>query len=219
MDTSTEACTVALQIDGVVDQKFAVIPRHHNQELLPMIQQLLTERKVGPEALDFIAFGCGPGSFTGLRITVGVVQGLAFGADIPVVPVSTLACMAQGYHRQTGVTQCLVAMQARQQEIYFGIYEVLDGRMQSRVPDVLINAADAKLTGTGEWWGVGNGWQHRDLLESALGISVQDTDQGFLPHAEDLITLAEPEFLQGNSLSAADAMPVYLRDTVARKSP
>jgi len=218
LDTSTEACTVALQVNGKVAEKFAIIPRHHNQELLPMIQQVLADQGVTYADLDCIAFGRGPGSFTGLRITVGVVQGLAFGADIPVIPVSTLACMAQGYHRQTGDSQCLVAMQARQEEIYFGVYELADGCMRSLAPDVLINASDARLVKPGEWHGVGNGWQHKSLLEAGLGIEVPVIDLEILPHASDLITLAEPELLQGRTLVAAEAMPVYLRETVARKS-
>ena len=183
-----------------------------------MIQQIMEARGITGGDLDCISFGSGPGSFTGLRITVGVVQGLAFGLDVPVVPVSTLACMAQGYHRQTGASQCLVAMQARMEEIYFGVYAVKDGRMQSLVADALIDAHSASLVYDGDWHGVGNGWQHKDLLEAALGITLKGCDPEFLPHAADLITLAEPEFLHGNSVTAAQAMPVYLRETVARKN-
>jgi len=234
LDTSTEACTVALKLAGNVEEVFKLIPRQHNRELLAMIQHILAAHSMKLHELDCIAFGCGPGSFTGLRMTVGVIQGLAFGADLPVIPVSTLACMAQSYYRLNKKHHCLVAMQARQEEIYFGGYVIDDGVMKTVLADSLIDASAARLPALlpsqspsqspsqlpsgGKWYGIGSGWQHRALLEAALGQSMVSIDQEILPHAHDLIELAEREFLAGRTLAADQARPVYLRETVAQKS-
>jgi tRNA threonylcarbamoyladenosine biosynthesis protein TsaB len=218
LDTSTQACTVALKLAGTIEEVFEIIPRQHNQELLGMIQHILATHSIKSNELDCIAFGCGPGSFTGLRMTVGVVQGLAFGSDIPVIPVSTLACMAQSYYRLNKKQKCLVAMQARQEEIYFGGYVIDDGLMKNALEDSLIEASAARLPSAGEWYGVGSGWQHSAVLETALGQPMAGIDQQVLPHARDLIDLAEREFHAGKTLAAHQARPVYLRETVAQKS-
>ena len=176
LDTSTQACTVALQTAAGISEIFKIIPRHHNKELLPMVKEVLETANMAIQDLDCIAFGRGPGSFTGLRITVGVVQGLAFGAGIQVVPISTMACMAQGRLRLSGAERCLVAMQARQEEVYWGAYSAEQGYMTSVADECVIEASEVSLPESGSWYGVGNGWQHRTLLESALGQPVDAID-------------------------------------------
>lgn len=218
LDTSTQACTVALQTEEGINEIFRIVPRHHNQELLPMIEEVLESGSMTLKSLDCIAFGCGPGSFTGLRITVGVVQGLAFGANLPVVPVSTLACMAQGQFRMTGEERCLVAMQARQEEVYWGSYKLQYGLMTKIGAECVMQASEVSLPEPGTWFGVGNGWIHRPILEKALGQETLGIDVEALPHARDLISLAENDFLQGRHVDAEHAKPVYLRETVAQKS-
>jgi tRNA threonylcarbamoyladenosine biosynthesis protein TsaB len=219
LDTSTQACTVALQTKSGISEIFKVIPRRHNQELLPMIEEVLDAASIPLRRLDCIAFGCGPGSFTGLRITVGVVQGLAFGANLPVVPVSTLACLAQGRFRMTGEVRCLVAMQARQEEVYWGSYTLQKGLMTKTRDDCVTDASEVSLPGSGDWFGVGDGWQHRSILEQALGQNVLGVDLEAFPHARDLISLAERDFEQGHYIDAEQAAPVYLRETVAKRPP
>jgi tRNA threonylcarbamoyladenosine biosynthesis protein TsaB len=217
LDTSTQACTVALQTEAGISEIFKIVPRRHNQELLPMIEEVLEAGSMSLKCLDCIAFGCGPGSFTGLRITVGVVQGLAFGANLPVVPVSTLACMAQGRFRATGEKRCLVAMQARQEEVYWGAYSLQDGLMTKTGDDRVVEASEVSLPESGDWFGVGDGWMHQSILQQALGQNIMGVDLEALPHARDLISLAEFDFGQGNYVDAEYARPVYLRETVAKK--
>jgi tRNA threonylcarbamoyladenosine biosynthesis protein TsaB len=218
LDTSTQACTVALQTEEGIREIFRVIPRRHNQELLPMIEEVLDAGSSSLTSLDCIAFGCGPGSFTGLRITVGVVQGLAFGTNLPVVPVSTLACLAQGWFRTTGEQRCLVAMQAREEEIYWGSYTLQDGLMTRVGDERVMQASEVRLPEPGAWFGVGDGWVHRTILEEALGQNTLAIDLKALPHARDLIALAENDYRQGRYVDAEHARPVYLRETVAKKS-
>ena len=130
LDTATEACSVALLHDGKVASHYEVIPRLHAQRLLPMVQALLGEAGVALSAVDAIAFGRGPGAFTGVRIAIGVVQGLAFALQRPVLPVSTLATIAQRAWREQGATQVAAAIDARMDEVYWGCYREHGGEMQ-----------------------------------------------------------------------------------------
>ena len=130
LDTATEACSVALLHDGKVISHYEVIPRLHAQRLLPMIKDLLAEAAVPLSALDAIAFGRGPGAFTGVRIAVGVVQGLAFALDRPVLPISNLAVLAQRALREQGAKQVAAAIDARMDEVYWGCYRAENGEMR-----------------------------------------------------------------------------------------
>jgi tRNA threonylcarbamoyladenosine biosynthesis protein TsaB len=125
IDTSGEACSAALLTEKGLQQRLALEPRRHADLILGMVAALMEEADLRLRDLDALAFGRGPGSFTGVRIATAVVQGLAFGADLPVVPVSTLAGLAQGQHRRQGARQCLAALDARMGELYWGRY-VLD---------------------------------------------------------------------------------------------
>src|SRR5690606_41346453 len=122
LDTATEACSVALLHEGRVLSRYEVAPRLHAQRLLPMVQEVLDEAGIAIAALDAIAFGRGPGAFTGVRIAIGVVQGLAFALDRPVLPVSNLAVLAQRAHRESGASQVAAAIDARMDEIYWGCF-------------------------------------------------------------------------------------------------
>ena len=124
IDTATEACSAALYIDGNILEKYEVAPRQHAELILPMIDALLAEAELELASLDGLAFGRGPGAFTGVRIATGIVQGLAFASDLPVVPVSTLAAMAQGAANQSNTI--LSAIDARMGEIYWAIFTVGD---------------------------------------------------------------------------------------------
>ncbi len=124
IDTVTEGCSAALLIGEEIVEQFEVTPRGHTQKILPMVDQLLAESGHKLGELDAIAFDRGPGSFTGLRITAGVVQGLAYGADLPVVAVSSLAALARAHHQATGATFVLSAIDARMGEVYWGAYRI-----------------------------------------------------------------------------------------------
>ena len=130
VDTATEACSAALLVGDKLFSRWEEAPRDHTRKILPMVQAVLDDAGISLSDLDAIAFGRGPGSFTGVRIGIGVAQGLAFGAGVPLIGISTLAAMAQGAYRLDGAEQVLTAIDARMNEVYFGRYELIDGRMQ-----------------------------------------------------------------------------------------
>jgi tRNA threonylcarbamoyladenosine biosynthesis protein TsaB len=213
LDTATEACSVALLHDGKVLTHYEVIPRLHAQKLLPMIKDLLAEAGIGLSALDAIAFGRGPGAFTGVRIAIGVVQGLAFGLDRPVLPVSNLAALAQRAYREHGATQVAAAIDARMDEVYWGCYREVAGEMKRAGEEAVMPPEMAALpsAATGDWFGAGTGWGYAERI--AARVNAQDAT--LLPHAQDLLTLGTFAWQRGEAIVADDAQPVYLRDKVA----
>ncbi|WP_263141295.1 tRNA (adenosine(37)-N6)-threonylcarbamoyltransferase complex dimerization subunit type 1 TsaB [Pseudomonas sp. RIT-PI-AD] len=220
LDTATEACSVALLHDGRVLSHYEVIPRLHAQRLLPMIQTLLAEAGIGLAALDAIAFGRGPGAFTGVRIAVGVVQGLAFALERPVLPVSNLAALAQRAWRERGARQVATAIDARMDEVYWGCYRLEAEEMRLAGEEAVLPPERAHLPAdaTGDWFGAGTGW---GTFGERLPSTVAGRDGTLLPHAEDLLSLARHAWTRGEALPAEEAQPVYLRDSVAtpKKAP
>ncbi len=214
LDTATEACSVALLHDGKVLSHYEVIPRLHAQRLLPMIQALLGEAGVELAALDAIAFGRGPGAFTGIRIAIGVVQGLAFALDRPVLPVSNLAVLAQRALREHGAQQVAAAIDARMDEVYWGCYRAEQGEMRLQGVEAVLAPEQASLPrgATGDWFGAGTGW---GTYGARIALQPSSVDGGMLPHAEDLLQLARCAWARGEGLPADQAQPVYLRDKVA----
>ncbi|MEE4093262.1 tRNA (adenosine(37)-N6)-threonylcarbamoyltransferase complex dimerization subunit type 1 TsaB [Pseudomonas viridiflava] len=213
LDTATEACSVALLHDGKVLSHYEVIPRLHAQRLLPMIKDLLAEAGIAMSALDAIAFGRGPGAFTGVRIAIGVVQGLAFALERPVLPVSNLAVLAQRAFRERGVSQVAAAIDARMDEVYWGCYRETAGEMRLVGAEAVMAPELAALPAdiTGEWFGAGTGWGYAERIPVALSGHYAS----LLPHAQDLLTLATFAWHRGEAVQADDAQPVYLRDKVA----
>ncbi len=213
LDTATEACSVALLHDGKVLSHYEVIPRLHAQRLLPMIKDLLAEAGIAMSALDAIAFGRGPGAFTGVRIAIGVVQGLAFALERPVLPVTNLAVLAQRAFRERGVSQVAAAIDARMDEVYWGCYRETAGEMRLVGAEAVMAPELAALPAdiTGEWFGAGTGWGYAERIPVALS----GHDASLLPHAQDLLTLATFAWHRGEAVQADDAQPVYLRDKVA----
>jgi tRNA threonylcarbamoyladenosine biosynthesis protein TsaB len=213
LDTATEACSVALLHDGRVLSHYEVIPRLHAQRLLPMIQTLLGEAGIALSAVDALAFGRGPGAFTGVRIAVGVVQGLAFALQRPVLPVSTLATIAQRAHREHGVEQVAVAIDARMDEVYWGCYRLHEGEMQLAGTEAVLPPEQVSLprNGSGNWFAAGTGWRYGERL----AVRPAAVDATLLPHAEDLLRLAGFAWQRGEALEADQAQPIYLRDNVA----
>lgn len=221
IDTSSDACSVALQHGGAIQFRFTDQARKHAERVLPMVEELLAEMGIGLAQLDAIVFGRGPGSFTGLRIAAGTVQGLAFGADRPVVPVSSLMGLAQRAWREYGWERVHAAFDARMGEVYWGSYQRLadgDWQLQGREcvspPGSLLQAA--AITAQPGWHGAGSGWCYRDVLASVVG-QLQQCDAALLPHAVDLLPLAERAFHRGEAIAAEQVVPVYLRNDVATK--
>ena len=222
IDTSTEACSVALRVGSDLLHLDEVCPQQHSKRVLPMVQQLLTDSGLTLQQLDGIVFGRGPGSFTGVRIGVGVTQGLAFGADIPVYGVSTLAAMAQAAYRLHGAKQVVSAIDARMAEIYLGFF-ALDEKLLMQEVGVEIAIKPTALNDcplNGDCVGVGTGWQtYREPMLSWLAAAgvVQISDEILYPSAQDMLALAVPAFASGKFVAAELAEPVYVRDEVTWK--
>ena len=218
IETATEACTVALRYDNEVIERFEVEPRGHSLLVLPMIEELLAEADIGPQQLDAVAFGCGPGAFTGVRIAASVTQGIAFASDIPVVPVSTLVGLAQGAYRKYGLRQILPVLDARMDEIYI-TQCTLDqsGIMKARSAELVLPPDKVELPNTGHWLGIGSGWdRYHDILLKQQSSSVT-WNPGRLPRAQDFAFIGQELLKQGKAVLAEQAIPVYVRDQVATK--
>ncbi|KYN81921.1 tRNA threonylcarbamoyladenosine biosynthesis protein TsaB [Vibrio cidicii] len=220
IDTATENCSVALLVGEQVFSRSEVAPRDHTKKVLPMVDEVLQEAGLTLHDLDALAFGRGPGSFTGVRIGIGIAQGLAFGADLPMIGISTLAAMAQGSYRQNGATHVATAIDARMNEVYWGRYQRQeDGRWQNVDDECVIPPADlvAQLSSDAQTWTTaGTGWDaYADAL-GALTISVEKGDILY-PDAQDIVVLAGHEWAAGNTVAVEESSPVYLRDNVAWK--
>jgi tRNA threonylcarbamoyladenosine biosynthesis protein TsaB len=217
IDTATEACSAALWLDGELRERFEVAGREHTQRLMPQVAALMAECGIAYRQLDGITCGHGPGSFAGVRIGVGYVKGLALALDRPVVGVSSLAMLALRAAREQGVAQVLAAIDARMNEVYFGAYEFLGGRLLARTPEsVAAPAAIAPLPAGMRWLATGTGWgAYRETLSAAVGVELVAVLPDALPHAADALQLALPEFEAGRAISADALAPVYLRNKVA----
>ena len=217
VDTATEACSAALYIDGEIAECFEIAPREHTRLLLPMVDRLMAEADLRPQQLDAIAFGCGPGSFTGVRIATGVMQGIAYGADLPVVPVSTLAAISQACLQKTAHDTIFTAVDARMSEIYWAVYQRdTEGYAQLVGEEKVQPALDVdalQLTG----YGIGSGWQaYEQVLTECLGGQLIGFDASYLPHAAQIALLGAVGVQRGQTVPVEQAMPVYLRDKVAK---
>ncbi|PHM65817.1 tRNA -N6-threonylcarbamoyltransferase complex dimerization subunit type 1 TsaB [Xenorhabdus stockiae] len=219
IDTATEACSVALWNDGLIEAQFEISPREHTQRILPMVEAVLSKGCIKLQQLDALAFGRGPGSFTGVRIGVGIAQGLALGADLPMIGVSSLKTMAQGVFRLKNISNVLVAIDARMGEVYWAQYTrdeqgIWSGdETESVLKPEQVQAIMSNLTG--EWAIAGTGWEaYPQLLESHLTLIPGDMA---LPHAEDMLPLAVQMWKEGEATAVELAEPVYLRNEVTWK--
>ena len=214
LDTSTEACSVAIWSDGVVTDRFEY-GTQHSERILAMVDELLAESGFALTRFGAIAFGRGPGSFTGLRIGAGVAQGLAFGADIPVTPVSSLAALAQG----VDAPRVLAAFDARMNQIYSGAYvRNAQGIVELAGIESVTVPSDVPLPEGNNWLGAGNGWdQYYTALLQRLGGYVADWRKLVHPRARDVAWLGAAAIQAGKAISAELALPVYVRDDVAVK--
>ncbi|MBS4702267.1 tRNA (adenosine(37)-N6)-threonylcarbamoyltransferase complex dimerization subunit type 1 TsaB [Aeromonas veronii] len=219
VDTATEACSAALLVGDKLFSRWEEAPRDHTRKILPMVQAVLEDAGISLSDLDAIAFGRGPGSFTGVRIGISVAQGLAFGAGVPLIGISTLAAMAQGAYRLDGAQQVLTAIDARMNEVYFGRYELIDGRMQL-VGDEVVSDPVALVDARGKLAGrvtcVGTGFETYGETLSGLADELAVSQVRF-PAAEDMLPLARSAWQAGEAVPVEQATPVYLRDKVTWK--
>ena len=217
LDTTSGACSVALHCDGQTTEQFIEAERDHTRRLLPMVDQVLAEAGLGVADMDALAVSRGPGSFTGLRIAISCAQGLAFAADKPVVPVSSLAALAAGARRKHPDwqdTPIVAALDARMQQVYWGVY-CAKAPNCSLLPEAVQNPAQVVelLRQTDlphERYGAGPGWHYPEFADAPL--TATDTALGI--HARDIAELALLLWKNGVSVTAEELEPLYLRDEV-----
>ena len=218
LDTSTEACSAALLLDGELRMRFQLTERSHAELLLPMVDGLLAEAGISLTDLDGLAFGRGPGAFTGLRIACGVVQGIALGADLPVVPVSSLAAVAEQVSAGTGEA-VLVCNDARMGEVYWGVYRrIADGGLEPQCYDAVSTPDRVGEGAAALVHAAGNALpRYPDLAQRLQKAGLQLHD-GLYPRADAIARLGAVELAAGRGVPAEQALPVYVRDDVARPS-
>jgi tRNA threonylcarbamoyladenosine biosynthesis protein TsaB len=238
IDSSTDACSVALMIDEkTVYESTVIAPRQHTQRILPMIANLLEEQGVKLKDIDAIGFGCGPGSFTGLRICISVAQGLGYGADIPLIPVSNLHAMAQGVLRvsseQSLTPQAdeldsviIPIFDARMNEVYWAAYEIVEDStnlcLRALLPESVCSPVDCSSAITkiasSCIYPAGSGWEydplrHLELTQSRLLLS----DRLMFSCAADIAYLARKDYLADKTIDPTVAEPTYLRNEISWK--
>jgi tRNA threonylcarbamoyladenosine biosynthesis protein TsaB len=212
-DTSTEHCSAALWLDGDVHAEGVHAGQRHSELLLPMIDRMLAAAQLRLTALDAIAFGEGPGSFTGLRIACGVAQGLAFGADLPVVGIGTLLALAEA----CAGNDAACCLDARMREVYFAAYRRAGDGWQTIAAPGLYAPDEVPGLPAGDWAGCGNAFAvYREALARGLGDRLRAVASGVsVPHAREIAVLAAAEAARGRVRPAEEALPLYIRDKVA----
>jgi len=217
IDTSTECCSVALLQGDEVSFRWEITERSHADLVLPMVDALLTESGLRLADLDGLAFGRGPGAFTGLRIAAGVIQGLAIGAGLRVVGVSSLAAVAEQVDMASGEA-VLVCNDARMGEVYWCIFRRLeDGGLEELSPESVSAPAGVDVDHLALVHAAGNAIPGYPELRDRLHAATLRIHDGLYPRADAVARLARREFERGGGVSAAEALPVYVRDDVARR--
>ena len=215
-DTATEACSAALMFNGEVRERYQIAPRQHAQLILGMMDELLAEAGITLAQLDALAYGRGPGSFIGVRIATGVAQGIAFAQDLPVVPVSTLAALAQGVEQP----RVLAAIDARMNEVYWAAYERDNLGIMRLLGEEALTPAELVVLPTGaqsSWFGAGTGWQEQGPHLAHHFPQIAGYRADVFPQARNVAILGESGLVQGLGVTPEQAQPVYLRDKVANK--
>ncbi len=216
IETATEACSAAVLVDEEVVERFEIVPRKHNELILPMCEAVLADAGVSLKQLDGVAFGCGPGAFTGLRIAASVTQGIALAHDLPVASISTLANLA--FQAPVNIEDLVMpVIDARMEEVYWGIYKKIphDVEMisEERVQAPEQISIDEKIA-----CGLGTGWgTYKEILNQEISIDSKNVLGQALPHAEVTVRLAKNKYLNQQMVDAMHALPVYLRNQVVHQ--
>jgi tRNA threonylcarbamoyladenosine biosynthesis protein TsaB len=217
LETATDACSAALQVDGEITHRFTLAPRQHTNLILPMVAELLAEADLTIQQLDAIAYGAGPGSFTGVRVATSVTQGLALAHDLPVIGLSCLKILAIGAARAHGFGRIAPIMDARKSEVYCALYDV--DRTTSHAVEVcadsLCSPKDLRLSLSADdvVVGTGSAEYRREILAS--GIPMQALREAPLyPSAIDALSAAQRALEAGETVAAEFALPIYLRQAL-----
>ena len=214
-DTATAACAVALSIAGQIRERFEIAPQRHAELILPMVESLLAEAQLTPNQLDVVAYGCGPGSFMGARIATSVAQGIAFAADLPVIPVSTLQVVAQTSFQRYGWKDVLAAWDARLHAIYWGAYRLDETKIMIEAQSQALSKPEEIVVPSGEnWYAVGNAWEVYSGQLTHIISACKTTCIDIYPQGSALVQIAEVAYQKGEMISPFQAKPVYLRDQV-----
>ena len=218
IDTATEACSAALSYRGKVYSLFEVCPQQHSQKILVFVDKLLSDAQLNISDLDAIAFGNGPGSFTGVRIATSTVQGLAYAHDLPVIPISTMAAMAyENYHRNR-ISDSLVMIDARMNEVYHGAYHCAQNGLVKTITAEAVSAPESLLTARKHYSEnqlVGTGIQAYQALFLSKDLPIPPNI--LYPNAQYMLPIANFEFNQSNYKDVNAISPSYVRDTVTWK--
>jgi tRNA threonylcarbamoyladenosine biosynthesis protein TsaB len=222
VEASTESCSAAFCTEDNIFVRHQIAPREHSKLLLNMIDELLKEANIGIQNIDAFAYGMGPGSFTGLRIAASIVQGLAFGTNKEVIPVSTLQALAQAAWRKFGYKQVFATLDARMQEIYFGFYELDKNNIMQNIcpdrltsPEYFIDLPEELLKKN--WYGIGSGVAvYHEVLKKRLPcVSLQESI--LYPSALEIAIIANKIYEESGGKPAETAIPVYLRNKITEK--
>lgn len=221
IDTSSLACSVAMDLDGRIIERHEEQAREHTRLLMPMIQAVLADAGLTSEDLDAIVLGNGPGSFIGMRIAASVAQGIAHGAGLDIVPVSSLAAVAVQVFEETDAEQVVVAQDAHMSEVYLGAYwrgsgdeleEIFPERLQTQtlIEELSPEQAASRVA-------AGFGWERYPDLAAANATVIGRLSEVHHPHARYLLPLGDAELARGRAIEPADLVPAYLRSRVAQK--
>jgi tRNA threonylcarbamoyladenosine biosynthesis protein TsaB len=214
IETSTEACSVALLCGDTLIARSEIAPRRHAELLLPMCEAVLDEAGLRRGDLDVLAVGRGPGAFTGVRLAVSAVQGIALALDVPVVPVSSLAALA--LQAPDNGARVLAVIDARMGEVYAGWFRRVDARIEAIGDETVGAAAALRCADDAACNVIGSGWaSYREAIESVLPSPPRWADGERYPQAADVARLAAPIAAKGGGIAADQVLPVYLRDKVA----
>lgn len=215
IETATTACSAAIWLNGDIKWRFEIAPQRHSEIILTLINELLTEVNIQLKEIDAVAFGCGPGSFTGVRIATSIAQGIAYGIDRPVIPVSTLQALAQSAYQKIKSRHIIAGWDARMDSIYWGGYQANEyGIMQTIIGDQLSKPASIAFAGD-DWIAVGNFWE---VYADFLKISFKAAHSNIYPDAVSVTLIANQKFVQGDVFQPEKAEPTYILETVAHKS-
>ena len=212
LETSTEYLSVALTSEQGVVARDCLAGQRHSELILPMVEAVLAESGMALSEIQAIAFGAGPGSFTGLRIACGVAQGLAFGLGVPVIPIPTLEAVAEGVDKD----RVMIALDARMSEVYCGAFERSTGGWKTLMETCLCKPDQAPaLAGTG-WFAAGSGFAvHADVLTERYAGQIIGVDAEAIPHARAVALLGKARYAKGLTVPPAEAAPLYIRNKVA----
>ena len=218
LDTCTESCSAALLYQGELFERVEMTQRGHSDLILGMMDELFQQAGTTVSVIDAVAFGRGPGSFTGVRVGVGVAQGIAFARDIPVIPISSLAANAQGVVDTFNTDYIAVAMDARMGEIYCANFQVVNGLVVLLDEEKVCPPEEFKPVNEQSWLGIGTGWaEYESILTENFAGQLEHVNAACFPQASSIIKLAQQEAEAGRLLPAEQALPVYLRNNVAKK--